>query len=265
MIVGNTNAFVHVVFSHPNAQEILWPLCRSFHIQKVTKIFGWASIKHSFILLPRPDKSKKSDGRMDGCHTGASYNAIYLTSILFQESRRVLGLFFRTVKGGLHVVFIWSVSQKKLGEKLFVFLLCPLLGESLKGDKACQRQSLHMLQLSAHIWHRLVTSAKAGKEVTTRLSRCNLSLWGAQICWRWIGEAVLCNTEIGSAASEEAHLSTGYWESDCDNEVIKRWQWGIPANGKQHPGASHLLRLLCVLIVRLIFEGSGQVSLLCLM
>lgn len=157
---------------------------------------------------------------------------------------------------------MWSVP-KKLGVKLF--LLCPILGESLKGDEACQRQSFHMLQLSAHIWHLLVTSAKAGKEVTTRPSRCNLSLslWGAQICWRRIGKAVLWNTEIASAASEEAHLSTGYWDSDCDNEVIKRWQWGIPANGKQHPGASHLLRPLCVLTVRLIFEGSGQVGLRC--
>lgn len=61
-------------------------------------------------------------------------------------------------------------------------------------------------------------------------------LWGAQIFRRWIGKTVLWNSEIASAASEEAHLSTGYWESDCDNEVIKRWQWGIPANGKQHPG-----------------------------
>lgn len=140
----------------------------------------------------------------------------------------------------------WSLHKNR-GIKLFVFLLCPIIGESLKGDKACQCQSFHMLQLSGCVWHFLVTSMKAGKEVTTRPSRCSLplSLLGAQICRRWIGKTVLWNTEIASVASEEAHLSTGYRQPVCDNEVIKRWHWGIPANGQQHPGDSHLLKPLC--------------------
>ncbi len=149
--------------------------------------------------------------------------------------------------------------------KLFFFHLCSILGENLKGDKACRHQSFQMLLLLAHIWHLLVTSVKARKGVTTRASRCSISLRSRNILALNWEDRVLWNTEIASAASEKAQLSTLYWESDCGNEVIKRWQWGISANGKQHPGAGHLLRLLCVLPLRLSFERSGQVGLMCLM
>lgn len=155
---------------------------------------------------------------------------------------------------------------KSGGMKLFVFPLCPILGKSLKGDKACQRRSFHMLPLSARIWHLPVTSVQAEEGSDNQTEPLQpLSLSGAQIFWRWIGKTVLWNTEIASAASEEARLSAVYQESDCDNEVIKRWRWGIPANGEQHPVAGHLLRQRWVLIVWLISEGSGQLGLLCLM
>lgn len=63
---------------------------------------------------------------------------------------------------------------------------------------------------------------KAWKEVTTRASRCSLSPRSPNILAVDWEDSVLWNTEIASAALEKAQLSTGYWESDCDNEVIKR-------------------------------------------
>lgn len=123
---------------------------------------------------------------------------------------------------------MWMSSSVYLGWnlelKLMRFLLCPILGKSLKGGKACQRQSFHVLQLSTRIWYLLVTPAQEGMEVTTRLCCCKLSLWGSQICWWWTEKDVLWKSEIASVTLEEAHVSSGYWESGCDNEVVKRWQ-----------------------------------------
>lgn len=136
------------------------------------------------------------------------------------DRRQVLYLFFLKLSNlDVTFVFIWMWSvPKKLGVKLF--LLCPILGESLKGDKACQRQSFHMLQLSAHIWHLLVTSAKAGKEVTTRPSRCNLSL-------------SLRSPDMLAADWEGCFVE--HWDSKCRlggsssvNRILgfRLWQWG---------------------------------------
>lgn len=153
---------------------------------------------------------------------------------------------------------------KRWGVKLLPILLCPTFGKSLKGNNGCQRQSFLLLQSSPSIWHLQVTFGKSGEGSDNQTERLQSpALWGAPDTLVVDRGGGLWNTEIASAASEEAHLSTGYWESDCDNEVIKRWQWGIPANSKQHPGASHLLGLLCVLTVELICEGSGQLGLMC--
>lgn len=97
---------------------------------------------------------------------------------------------------------------------------------SPKGDRSCQCQSFHMLQLLSSIWYLSVTLVKAGKQVASRPELLQpLALTGALIFWQRLGRTVLCNTEIVTGTLDEDHLSTGYQESDCDNDVIKRWQW----------------------------------------
>lgn len=108
---------------------------------------------------------------------------------------------------------------KELGVKLFPILLCPTFGKSLKGDNGCQCQSFLMLQLSPSIWHLQVTSAKAGKEVTTRPSGCNLPLSEEP---RYVGGG------LGRRMVE-------HWDSKCclgGSSSVNRilgiwlWQWG---------------------------------------
>ena len=79
-----------------------------------------------------------------------------------------------------------------------------------------------MLHLSAYIWHLLVTSVKAGKEVTTRPSRCSLSL-----------SRSLRSPDILAVDWEDWFVEQ--WDSECrlggSSSVnwilgIRLWQWG---------------------------------------
>lgn len=146
-----------------------------------------------------------------------------LAGMSFHDEKpdQVLYLLLTTVKCWYFIRFIWSelLPTKKLGVKLFPILLCPTFSKSLKGDNGCQRQSFLMLQLSPSIWHLQVTSAKAGKEVTTRPSGCNLPLSEEP---RYVGGG------LGRRTVE-------HWDSKCclgGSSSVNRilgiwlWQWG---------------------------------------
>lgn len=175
---------------------------------------------------------------------------------------------------GFHTVFIWSKAplNEKERENRLCFFSIPCFVRVLKVTRLVSAGAFHMLQLSACIWHLRVTSVKAGKEMTSSPSLCSLALSLSQEPWYLSGGRgklkVLWYAEIASATSADARVSTGFEESGCDNEVIKRWQCGTPAKSKQHPRAGHLLRPILVFLFvlgSLILNRSGQLCVLCMM
>lgn len=131
---------------------------------------------------------------------------------------------------------------KKMGVKLLPILLCPTFSKSLKGDNGCHCQSFLMFQLSPSIWHLQVTSAKAGKEVTTRPSGCNLPLseeprYVGGGLGRWMVEHWDSKCCLGGSSSVNRILGIWLWQwgdkkvtvrNPCQQQTTS---WGQPSAG----------------------------------